>query len=718
VDGATTFQLSPHHTALRCLFVVALHKGVQLKPEDFAEFTETDTLGSILSIMNKVALRGRLLRGGKWQTLTGVNHAYPVMALQASGHWVIVLNTVDGPDGQAAAVLDPLVEKNGVSLVPRERFLADWTGCLIVCSRVDQLTEEPQRFGLRWFIPEIFRHRRFLRDVAVAATMNNIIAFSTPLMFQLLIDKVITHRSYNTLTALMLIFGLLTLFDGAFSYVRQYLMVLITSKIDANLAARTFRHLLKLPMPFFEGTTVGVLVRHMQQTDTIRNFLTGRLFGTMLDATALPLMLAMLLFYSLRLTLVVLFFTLSIAAVIGIMVPTFRRRLEQLYQAEAARQAHLVETIHGMRTVKSLALEDTRQSLWDAKVALGVRRRAIVGRIAAKAGVITQCLDKFMQIAILGLGVTEVFNGVLTLGALVAFNMVSGRVTGPLVQIVGLINQYQETALSVRMLGSVMEHPPEREPDRSAMAPPLHGSLAFEHVTFRYQPNGYPVLDRLSFTVETGEIVGVVGRSGSGKTTLTRLVQGIYAVQDGVVRLDGIDLRHIDLLHLRRNIGVVLQENFMFRGTVRDNIAAARPHATLSEIVEAARIAGADEFIDRLPMSYETVVEESGANFSGGQRQRLAIARALLVRPPLLIFDEATSALDPESEAIIESNLAEIACGRTLLIVSHRLTSLVHADRILVLEQGRMLDYAPHAVLLGRCESYRSLWQQQTRHLT
>jgi ATP-binding cassette, subfamily B, bacterial HlyB/CyaB len=717
VDGSTELKLAPHHTALRSLFVVALHKGVQLEAEHFAEFTEADTLGSVLHIMSKAELQGKVLRGAKWHTLTGLSHAYPVMALQAGGHWVVVVNTVEGPDGPAAAVLDPLFEQNGMMLIPRERFLAEWTGSLVVCSRVTREVEEPRRFGLRWFMPEILRHRRFFRDVAVAAMMNNVISFAMPLMFQLLVDKVITHRSYQTLTALMLIFGTLTLFDSVFSYVRQYLMLLITSKIDAGLASRTFRHLLSLPMQFFEATTAGVLVRHLQQTDTIRSFLTGRLFGTMLDATALPLMLTMLLFYSIRLTLVVLFFSLAIAAVIGIMVPTFRRQLEQLYQAEGARQAHLVETIHGMRTVKSLALEDTRQSCWDDKVALGVRRRAIVGRISAMAGVITQSLDKIMQIMVLSFGVSEVFDGVLTIGALVAFNMVSGRVTGPLVQIVGLINQYQETALSVRMLGSVMEHPPEREPHRPSMTPPLSGALSFEQVSFRYQPSGYPVLDRLSFKIDAGELVGIVGRSGSGKTTVTRLVQGIHMAQEGVVRLDGIDLRHIDLTHLRRNIGVVLQENFMFRGTVRDNIAAARPSATLAEIVEAARIAGAEELIDGLPMSYDTLVEENGANFSGGQRQRLAIARALLIRPRLLIFDEATSALDPESEAIIEGNLTEIARGRTLLIVSHRLTSLVHCDRILVLDQGRLLDYAPHTVLLERCESYRCLWQQQTRHL-
>ena len=718
--GATAvarFALSPHHTALRCLFVVCLHRGVQLKPIDFGEVKETDTLGSVLRVMQKVGLRGKSLHRCNWKKLAALGYAFPMMALQKSGNWVVVLNTVESVDGPAVTVLEPLSEQGGASVVPRAQFVAAWSGSLILCKRVRPASEEHRPFGMRWFLPEILRHGHLFRDVAVAAAMSAAIAFAIPLMFQILIDKVITHRSYQTLFSLVLIFAVLTLFDGVFSYTRQYLMLFITTKIDGRLASRTFRHLLSLPLFFFEGTTAGVLARHMQQTETIRQFLTGRLFQTMLDALALPLMLGMLLLYSGKLTLVVLGFSLAIAGIIAVMVPSFRRRLEQLYAAEGSRQAHLVETIHGMRTVKSIALEPVRMSAWEAKVAQGVQRRATVGRIAALAGVLTQGLDKLMQMAVIGLGAMDVFDGRLSIGALVAFNMISGRVTGPLVQIVGLINEYQEAALAVKMLGIVMQHPPERDPAHVGIAPPISGNMEFSGVTFRYHAAGPAVLDRVSFAVRAGQVIGVVGRSGSGKTTVTRLIQGIQAAQEGMIRLDGIDIRHIDLAHLRRSIGVVLQENFLFRGTIRDNIAAARPDAPLAEIVEAARMAGADEFIDRLPASYETLVEENGANFSGGQRQRIAIARALMMRPRLLIFDEATSALDPESEAIVQEHLGEIAHGRTLLIVSHRLTSLAHADAILVLEHGKVVDFAPHAVLLQRCEVYQRLWRQQTSSL-
>ena len=706
---ASTAPPSPHHTALRCLFMMALHRGVQLQPEQFASVADTDTIGSVLRVLRESGLPGEAMHRADAANLRAAT--LPLMAMMRDGNWVMVLRVE-----AEIHLLDPRAEQDGVIRAISDRFFADWSGTLIYCKDREPAQPDPEPFGLRWFLPDILRHRGLFRDVAVAAFMSSLIAFATPLMFQILIDKVIVHRGTQTLAALMLIFAALTLFDGLFAYVRHYLMTVITSKVDARLASRVFQHLLSLPLFFFEATTAGVLARNLQQTDTIRQFLTGRLFQTLLDAMTLPLMLAMLLLYSAKLTLIVLGFSLLMACIIGVMVPGFRRHLETLYQAEGARQGHLIETIHGMRTVKSLALEPLRLRDWNEKITAGARRRATVGRIGALANVLTHGLDKAMQISVLGFGALLVFDNRLSIGALVAFNMVSGRVTGPLVQIVGLISEYQETSLALRMLGSVMRQPPEREPGRTGMTPPIRGALSFDLVSFRYRSQGSPALDRVTFSVEPGQVIGVVGRSGSGKTTLTRLIQGVMVPQEGMIRLDGVDLRHIDLGHLRRSTGVVLQENFLFRGSVRDNIAAARPEAGLAEIVAAARMAGADEFIGRLPHAYETIIEENGANFSGGQRQRIAIARALLPNPRLLIFDEATSALDPESEAVVQENLAAIASGRTLIIVSHRLTSLVMADAILVLEQGQVLDFAPHAELLARCESYQRLWQRQTRH--
>ena len=710
-------MLAPELTALRCLFLVASHHGLRLGPEDLPAAGAPDMLPAVLGTMRRIGLDARALTGCGWDKAEGLGSAYPALAVRRDGSWVVLVHVMPGPDGApSAAVLDPAQEASGVQLVPRERFLADWAGTLVLCRRAAE-QQDHRPFGFAWFLPEIARHRAFLSGVAVAAVLSNLIAFAIPLLFQLLIDRVVAHEAWQTLVTVVLVFALLTAFDGFFGYARQRLMLLATNRIDARLGARTFAHLLSLPLCFFEAHPAGVLVRHMQQTEKLRHFLTGRLFQTLLDAALLPLLLVLLAIYSGLLTVVVLGFSAAIAAVIGAMVPAFRRRLNALYAAEGARQAHLVETLHNMRAVKSLVLEPARQRAWDAQLATAVRAHAAVGRLSAAGGVATSVLERLMQISVLGLGATLVFEGQLTVGALVAFTMLSGRVTGPLVQIVALINEYQEAALSVRMLGTVMHAEPEAPPARRLSRPPIAGALAFDGVTFRYPGAATPALDRVSFTLHEGQVLGVVGRSGSGKTTLTRLIQGIHAPQEGLIRFGDADIRTIELDHLRRHVGVVLQENLLFRGTLRDNIAAARPGAPLPEVLEAARLAGALEFIERLPRALDTVVEEGGANFSGGQRQRIAIARALITRPPLLILDEATSALDPDSEAIIQANLQEIARGRTMIIVSHRLSSLVAADAILVLDQGRALDVAPHAALLDRCEVYRHLWQQQTRHL-
>ena len=711
-------QMSAHLAALRGLFLVALHHGVQLPPEAFASADEADTIGSVLRLMKEVGLTGKLLRNRTWDQVTRLGTAYPAMAEQTDGSWVIIAGAMPSADNQLAlAVLEPRNEKAGVALVARDAFEQRWTGRLILCKRRFKLIDQGQPFGFRWFLPDIIQQGRYFRDVAIAAVMGTLISFGMPLLFQIMIDKVIPHRSQQTLMAVAIAFVVIMLFESVFSYVRQYLMLFATNKIDARLASRTFAHMLRLPMQFFESHTAGVLLRHMQQTETIRNFLTGRLFHTFLDTLTMPILLVGLFLYSAKLTFVVLGFTAILAGIIGIMVPTFRSYLEQLYAAEGAKQADLVETIHGMRTVKSLALEGLRIKSWDQKVASAIRRRATVGYFSAIAVTLTGSIQNIMQMTVLFIGAYLLFDGEISMGALIAFNMLSGRVTGPLVALVGLINEYQQTEISLKMLGQVMNHPPERDPNQRGVRPALTGSLELDGVTFQYEGAASPALKDVNFSVEEGQVIGIVGRSGSGKTTITRLIQGIHTAQQGLIRLSGTDIRHIDLTHLRRSIGVVLQDNLLFRGTIRDNIAAGKPDASLHEVMEAARLAGADEFIDRLPMSYETFVEESATNFSGGQRQRLAIARALLLRPRLLLFDEATSALDPESESIVHQNLTEIARGRTMIIVSHRLSSLVQSDAILVLERGQVLDFAPHNELLERCNIYRHLWEQQTGHL-
>ncbi|MBT8419825.1 MAG: peptidase domain-containing ABC transporter [Gammaproteobacteria bacterium] len=655
-----------------------------------------------------------------------MGRAFPAMACLDNGNYVIVVDVHRDGNGAVdqVAVFDPLAERTGTErpneapseflFLPRDKFQAAWGGDLLLLKRSYSLTDEKQPFSFRWFIPEILRQRSVFLDVAIAAVFIYLIALATPLFLQIVIDKVLVNQAEQTLKVLGIGIVIALAFDAVLDFLRNFLLLHATSKIDIRVAGRTFSHLLRLPVAFFDQLSAGVLTKHMQQTAAIREFLTGRLFLTVLDSFALLVFIPVLFFYSVKLTFVVLAFSGTIALVIGILIPPFRRRLQALYQAEGERQALLVESIHGMSTVKALAMEPVLRKNWEDRAAQAVSMQYRVGKISITAQSFSKLLEKLMTVAVIWVGAQSVFDNEMTVGALIAFQMVAGRVSGPLVQIVSLIHSYQEAALSVRMLGTVMNQPEERAGVAGGLQPALAGAIEFEQVTFRYAPDAPPALDAISFKIPPGKVIGIVGRSGSGKTTLTRLLQGLYSPNPGIIRIDGYDVRELDLTYLRQSMGVVLQESFLFRGTIRENISMARTSATFDEVVRAARMAGADEFIQKMQQSYETVLEEGGANLSGGQKQRLAIARALLTNPKILILDEATSALDPESERIVRRNLKGIARGRTVIIVSHRLSTLVDSDGIIVIDQGNVVGMGRHDRLLVSCEIYGKLWAQQT----
>nr|VFJ57198.1 MAG: ATP-binding cassette, subfamily B [Candidatus Kentron sp. DK] len=724
-------------SALQCLVAIALHHGITTSEEQIrrghlpASGELPDPKGAITTAAASLGLKSRLV-AADWKKLTALRETFPAIAVLDNGNCVIVMGFRDGkaepgirpesgPEPEVApevAIVDPLSQPPGaLFFLPKTDFEKAWAGNLILLKRVYPLLDENQPFNLRWFIPEIFKQRRFMRDVATAALVLHVLALAVPIFMQLVIDKVLAHQGYSTLYVLTGGVALALVFEAVFSFLRQYFLLHATNRIDIRLAQKTFSKLLRLPITYFDTGTAGVITQHMQQVDKIRQFLTGRLFLTILDASILIILIPVLLFYSVKLTLIVLVFTAVIAGVVFALIPSFRARLQALYNAEAERQAMLVETIQGMRTVKALAVEPQRRRDWEGRAARAVDMHFRVGKISMTANTLMALLEKLMTVSIIAVGAYAVFEQNLTVGALIAFQMLAGRVVSPLVQIVSLVHEYQETALSVRMLGRIMNHPVEGLRESGGLEPKLRGRIEFEDVTFRYIPNAPPALNRITFTSPAGKVLGIVGRSGSGKTTLTRLLQGLYQIQEGVIRFDGVDIREIDLAHLRRNIGVVLQENFLFRGTVRENLSVTKPTASFEEIVEAARIAGAQEFIERLPQGYDTLLEENGANLSGGQKQRLAIARALLPEPRILILDEAASALDPESEAIFLANLDRMAQGRTVIIVSHRLSTLTRANAIMVLDRGALVEAGRHEELLQRDGIYARLWRQQTRHL-
>jgi ATP-binding cassette subfamily B protein len=710
------------HANLECLVLIARHHGVDaslqgLVHQHALDETEADpeTLARIARELGFTARRARL----GVEDLYKLGEAFPALLTLQDGRSVILASVREGEDGQPpdALVVDPRVRPLRRDSWTLERLAGSWDGEIMLLKRSWRLSDEEQPFGLRWFVPEIMRQGRAFLDVGLASLMLLILALALPIYFQVVIDKILVHGSFSTLQVLS--FGMLAVlaFDAGFNFLRGYLLNFATSRIDIRIATRTFARLLSLPMHYFGRSHAGVIIQHMQQADKIREFLTGRLFFTLLDAAALVVFLPALFLYSPALTAVVVFFSLALAAFLAVLIPFFKRRLLSLYKAEGERQSFLVETIRGMETVKSLSLEPVQRRKWDEKAARAVDMRLGVGGISVSATAGMGFLEKLMSLAIPWIGVYLVFERQMSVGALIAFQMLASRVSQPLLQIVSLIHEYQEKALAVRMLASIMNEAPERPASAGGMRPPVRGEVSFERVTFRYAPGAPPALSDVSLTFAAGSFVGIVGRSGSGKSTLGRLIQGLYAVESGVVRLDGHDVREFDLAHLRRHIGVVLQENFLFRGTVRENIGVSRPSATLSEIAWAAKLAGADEFIARLPKGFDTPLEENASNLSGGQRQRLAIARALLSHPKALIFDEATSALDAESEEIIQNNLAAMARGRTTIMISHRLSMLAGADLIVVMEQGRVADSGTHQELLARCETYASLWRSQNRHV-
>ncbi|MEM7404338.1 MAG: peptidase domain-containing ABC transporter [Pseudomonadota bacterium] len=703
------------HTALQCLALLARRHGVDTTPERLQhDYAVGDTVSTdrLLRIAQEIGLKSRRRRVA-WADINELEGAFPVLCPLANGNWVVLAGLEDGENGLRVRVIDPLADKAQVIMVDQAALEKAWAGGELLFVKPEfRLNDEEQPFGLRWFVPEFLRQKTVFAEVALVALLMHVFALSVPIFMQVTFDKVVGNQSMDTLYVLTIAVVAALMFNAVIEYLRGLLLLHATSKIDIRVSTRTFGRLLSLPIDFFRSTPAGTLTKHMQQSSSIREFLSGRLFMTVLDCLALLVYIPILVFYSPLLASVVLAFTVAIASITLLIRGPYRDRLTALYKAEGDRQSLLVETIGGMETVKALAIEPVKRDAWDKRAAAAISMHINVGKLSQLVSGISKFLGQLMSVVILFLGVQLIFSGEITIGAIIAFNMLSQRVSGPLIALVGLINEFQQTALSVRMLGNVMNHPAEQVKS-GGLTPEFDGRISFEGVSFKYRNSPQPALDQMSFEIKPGQTVGLVGRSGSGKSTVTKLLQGFYTPASGLIRLDGYDMREIDLAHLRMSLGVVLQESFLFKGTIKENISVTRPDATFFEIVSAAKLAGADEFVQRLPQGYDTYLEEGATNLSGGQKQRLAIARALLKQPRILILDEATSALDPESESIIQENMRKIAAGRTVISVSHRLSTLVDADLILVVDDGKISAQGPHHQLLRSSLLYRQLWERQ-----
>ena len=716
--------VSKEPTGLGCLVIVARHHGMHLTVPQLIRdnVLSGDEVSSpqIVHCARLVGLKAKEVQLD-WDGLAHLKKALPVIARLKSGQCMVV-SRVTGEDEAAVQVVlqDPNAHEDAPLVIDRVRFEEAWTGDIILVKRNYDIADETQPFGFGFIVALLFRERWIVRDVAICALVLGFISLTPILFWRVLSDKVLYYKAYDTFFVICIVMVVFIAFETVFGWLRQFLVLFMTSRVDAKISTYVFAKVMNLPMDFFERTQVGKIGYDMNQVFRIWNFLVGQLFGTILNSTTLLFFIPVMLFFSPTMTAVVVGLGALIVLWLIAWLPAYRRKTNAVEVAEAEKGAFLAQSLFGARTVKSLALDARQRHLWDVRVAQVTKLRFAEGMMAnlIQAGV--RPLERLAVSGSFAFGVYFALttNDPVYVGALFAFLMLSQRVAGPLMQMAQLVNQYDEARIAVAIVGNLVNQPAEEGRSGHGVRAPLGGHVEFSKVTFTYKGAAAPALKEVAFEVPEGTTLGIVGRSGSGKTTVTRLLQRLHSNYDGLIKISGVDVREYDVDHLRRSLGVVLQESFLFSGTIRENIMVAKSDATFDEVVRAARMAGAEEFIDKLPRGYDTYVFEGSPNLSGGQRQRLAIARALIVDPRILIFDEATSALDPESEAIVTNNLARIGRGRTLIVISHRLSSLVASDAILVMERGSVADVGRHEELLKRCDIYSELWYQQNRHLS
>lgn len=655
----------------------------------------------------------------EWPSITQLRGAFPAMLMLRDGTFLIAEGLVeDTPQGAVLLARDAGAGSDDVDIaLDQQRFERLCTGDVILAKRQFQITDTAQPFSMRWIVSQLLLERTLLRDIAIASIITTIFSLFPPVLSMIVLDRVMVNHSYSTLAVMCGAVVLLIVFEMIAGYSRRIYMEVMATRIDGRLSLYLLDRMLGLPLEFFERNPTGLIQSKLSKIYQIRSFLTGKLLQTGLDLVVVAIVVPILFFLNWVLTVAILALATVLALIVYYYADIVGKRFKAVVAAEQRKNTHLVESIYGIKTIKTLALEGRRRGEWDVRVAQSVEARYALGQTANVPQTISVPFERliFSGVFLLGAYLTLIDPDTFQAGSLMAFIMLGNRAAQPIIQLAQLMQDYGEIKEAVAEVGSVVNAQPELTRIGTGLRQPISGNISFQDVSFRYAPGALIALDAVGFEVPVGTFLGVMGRSGSGKTTITRLLQGLNSQYEGIIKIDGMDLREIDLRHLRTCIGIVSQDNFLFSGTIRENIGIAKPHATFSEIVRVAQLAGAEEFIERLPQGYDTHLSEGAANLSGGQRQRLAIARALILDPPILILDEATSALDAESEAIINANLMRIAQGRTIICVSHRLAMLVNADKILVLEKGRLDDMGSHTELLHRNEIYKHMWYTQNR---
>lgn len=695
-------------SGVSCLVMIAAYYGIPVNEENIRHtYNLYDTKANSRDILRmakhlKLKARNVKLDAGKLDKVT-----LPAMICVANAGFAILLKVQD------EKYLVVLHNENAPKILTREEFDALYEGeIILVIPRKYQ--DRELKFGIKWFIPTIVKYKTPLLEVLLAAFVIQVFGIFSPMITQSVIDKVLSHNSLTTLDVLVVGLIIITIFESLLSVARNYVFTHTTSKIDVILSCRLFKHLFSLPLRYFESRRVGDTIARVRELENIRRFLTGVPLNTVLDALFIIVYVIIMYFYSVKLTNITLLSLPILAGITAIITPILKERLDDKFKAGADQQSYLVEAVNGVQTIKSFAVEPNVQQKWEGLLADYTTANFRTTMLGNVAGTLAQMVQKCFDIAILYFGAKLVIEGELTVGQMVAFRMLSGRVSQPVMRLVQMWQEFQQTSMSIRRLGDIFNSKPE--PARvsgQSQLPEIKGNIIFDKVSFRYRPDASEVIKNMTFRIPANKVIGVVGRSGSGKSTISKLIQRLYIPETGKIMVDGVDLALADPVWLRRQIGVVLQESFLFHASIRDNIALQNPAASMDEIIYAAKIAGAHDFIVELSEGYDTIVGERGTGLSGGQKQRIAIARALLTNPKILIFDEATSALDYESESIIQNNLKKICENRTVIIIAHRLSTLKDADAIMVVEKGNIAEYGSIQNLMERKGLYYHLLLQQ-----
>ncbi len=559
------------------------------------------------------------------------------------------------------------------------------------------------KFGFSWFYYEIIKYKSILMEVLLGSFVVQLFGLVTPLFTQVILDKVIVHQSIATLKVLAIAFLVITLFEFLMNLARNYIFIHTAKKLDAKLGTKLFKHLFALPYIYFEARKVGNIIARVRELDTIREFITNKAVSVIIDVLFSFVFVIVMFMYSVKLTFVVLGFVAAISIIYAFVTPLLRKRLKEKFEMGAKSNAYLVEAVTGVQTVKSLALEGSMQKKWEDHLCDYVYSSFKLASMMNFSSTLSQSVQKLMTISLLYIGVGLVINGQLSVGQLIAFQMFAGQFSGPVLRLVSLWNELQQTLISIDMLGDILNQPTENNMSKNVSLPKLQGKVTFDNVQFKYNADSPYVIQNLSIEIQPGMNVGIVGKSGSGKSTLAKLIQRIYTCNEGSILIDGgVDIRYLDSRWLRHNLGVVLQDNYLFSGTIHENIILSRPTASFDEVLQASKLSGAHEFISQMPEGYDTIVGERGASLSGGQKQRVAIARALISSPSIIIFDEATSALDYESEKIIQNNMKQITHGRTSIVIAHRLSTIKDCDMIIVMDKGNIVEHGNHNSLLAK----------------